>query len=335
MPVDMSQIAVDLQGCEAKNIFLDPIFTDGDLMNLFEIMPNIKSGSQKMLFAGTLDNILRQRKGCGFDPVAGLKMNQRCISVTRVKGETAECFEEFSQTILQELLRSGVEMGDLTGTQIAAIILERLQTAAVRQINMLAFFGDKASGNAAQNIVDGLWTVYLPQLVTQNLTPRVNSTSGTALGAGDAIALFDAVFDGATNELDAFDEGEKVIMTTRQVWEQLKKDYRDNVQGSCCFLEQVENGRERLFYNGIEVMKMARWEGLASQFMGTVLPGVTSNFNLVLYTHRRNLVLGTNMVSDINRIQTWFDMDSEEYRTRQAFQLGFNYVHPSLFSVAY
>jgi hypothetical protein len=41
------------------------------------------------------------------------------------------------------------------------------------------------------------------------------------------------------------------------------------------------------------------------------------------------------MVSDINRIQTWFDMDSEEYRTRQAFQLGFNYVHPSLFSVAY
>jgi hypothetical protein len=200
---------------------------------------------------------------------------------------------------------------------------------------MLAFFGDKATANAAQNIVDGLWTVYLPSLATQNLTPRVNSTSGTALGAGDAITLLDAVFDGATNELDAFDEGDKVIMTTRQVWEQLKKDYRDNVQGSCCFLEQVENGRERLFYNGIEVMKMSRWEGLASQFMGTVLPGVTSNFNLVLYTHRRNLVLGTNMVSDINRIQTWFDMDSEEYRTRQAFQLGFNYVHPSLMSIAY
>lgn len=335
MPVDMSSISVSFQGVQASEIFLEPVFMDTDIMSIFQVMPDIKNGKQKMLFAGAIDNFLRQRKGCGFSPVGDLKINERCITTTDVKGETAECWEEFKQTILLEALNTGVRKGDLSGTVLQTILLDRLQKGVMRQLELLAFFGDKASGNAEQDIVDGLWTVYLPQLVTQNLTPRVNSNSGTALGAGDAMDLFDAVYDASTNELDAFGENEKVFLVTRQVWEQLRKDYRDNVQGSCCFLEQAEDGRERLTFNGIEVMKMSRWEGLAAQYMGTILPGVTSDFNLVLYTHRRNLVLGTNMASDINRFETWFERKEEEYLTRTAFEIGFNYVHPSLMAVAY
>lgn len=333
--VDMSQLAVDFTGVQAGTIFLDPLFIGSPLSEFFQIMPNIKNGKQKMLFAGTIENYLRQRTGCGFNPIGNLKINERCISTTDVKGETAQCWEEFKDSIILEALNDGIRKADLTGTILQNILLTRLQQGAERQINLLAFFGDKATANEEQNIVDGLWTVYLPQLVSQNLTPRINSGSGTALGAGNAIQLLDDVIDSTTNELDTFDASEKVMLVTRAVWRQLQKDLRDGADGSTAFSSEVQNGITRLMFDGIEVVKMSRWEGLAAQYMGGILPGVTANFNLVLLTHRRNLVLGTNVEADINRFETWFERKEEEYLTRTAFMLGFDYVHPSLMAVAY
>jgi hypothetical protein len=333
--VDMSQLAVNFTGVQASEIFLDPIFIGSPLSEFFQIMPNIKNGKKKMLFAGAIDNILRQRTGCGFCPVGDLKINERCITTTDVKGETAQCWDEFQDTILLEALNSGIRKADLSGTILQNILLTRLQQGVERQLNLLAFFGDKATANEEQNIVDGLWTVYLPQLVTQGLTPRVNSLSGTALGAGNAIQLLDDVVDSTGNELDTFDASDKVILVTRAVWRQLQKDIRDGADGSTAFSSEVQDSKTMLFFDGIEVVKMSRWEGLAAQYMTNVLPGVTSNFNLVLLTHRRNLVLGTNMEADINTFETWYERKEEEYLTRTAFMLGFNYVHPSLMAVAY
>jgi hypothetical protein len=53
----------------------------------------------------------------------------------------------------------------------------------------VAFFGNKASVDDAVNITDGMWSVYIPQLVANNLVPYINSNSGTPLGAGDGIDL--------------------------------------------------------------------------------------------------------------------------------------------------
>ena len=56
--VDMSQLAVNFTGVQASEIFLDPIFIGSPLSEFFQIMPNIKNGKKKMLFAGAIDNFL-------------------------------------------------------------------------------------------------------------------------------------------------------------------------------------------------------------------------------------------------------------------------------------
>jgi hypothetical protein len=333
--VDMSQINVSFKGVEATSIFLEPLFINSPLSDYFKIMPMIKNGQQKMLFAGTIENYLRQRVGCGFDPQGSLPITERCISIKPVKGETEQCFDEFAYTITDELLNTGVRKGDMQGTQIMNITIERLMQSAIRQLHLLAFFGDTATGNAEQNFADGVWTKIIPQLVTANLMPRVNSVSGTALGAGQAITLFDDVIDAASDELDAFEASSKIFMTTRAVWRQLQKDLRDGADGSSSFSSEVENGKQVIRFDGIEVKKMSRWDNLAATYMGTVLPGITNNFNLLLLTHRDNLVIGTDVEADINRFDMWYNKDEDTTRTRKAFMFGVDYVHPSLMSAAY
>ena len=333
--VDMSQVNVSFKGVEANTIFLEPLFVNGPLSEYFKIMPMIKNGQQKMLFAGIIENYLRQRIGCGFDPQGNLPITKRCISIKPVKGETEQCFDEFSYTIVEELLNTGVRKGDIQGTQIMNILIERLNQAKMNQVNLLAFFGDTATANAEQNFADGVWTKIVPQLVTANLMPRVNSLSGTALGAGQAITLFDNVIDAASDELDQFDASQKVFLTTRAVWRQLQKDLRDGADGSSSFSSEVENGKRVIRFDGIEIKKMSSWDNLAAQYMGTVLPSITSNFNLLLLTHRDNLVIGTDVEADMTRFDIWYNKDLDVTRTREAFMFGVDYVHPSLMSAAY
>jgi hypothetical protein len=335
MPVTQTgQLGVSFQGVQATRIFLNPIFHDENVRNIFMMMPNVVY-RKKMIFATALDDYLRQRTGCGFKPLGNFDLNERCVETTMLKGEVEQCFDEFVDTVLMELTRKSVEMGDLSGTTLATILLNRMQQGASRQINKLAFFGDKSTADATQNIVDGLWTVYLPQLVTQNLTPHVDSNSGTALASGEAIDLLDAVFENATNELKAFEMSRRRFYVSNNVFEQLTKDLRDGATGSGAFIQETEDGRVSIRFRGIQVVPFLRWEALAAQYGAGDLVGVTSNFNLVLYTMPENLIIATDRASDMNRIQTWFDMDTETYKARTAFKLGFNYIHPSLMSVAW
>jgi hypothetical protein len=330
----VGQISVQLRGVQADRIYLEPIFKDESVMDIFMVMPNVPY-RRKMLFAGQLDDFLRQKTGCGFKPIGKLPMTERCVETTMVTGEIEQCFDEFVDTALMELLRKGNEIGDLNGTVLANILMDRMRLGTERQINKLAFFGDKNSADESQNIVDGLWTVYIPQLVAQNQVVRVDSNSGQPLGSGDAIDLLDEVFEAASNELKAFDINQRRLIVSNNVFEQLTKDIRDGAANSCCFVEELENGRTAIRFRGVQVVPMFRWQELASQYMTGIIPNVGNDANLVLYTVPSNLVLATDLINSVTSIDMWHEKLEEKTYARVCFKLGFNYLHPSLMTVAF
>lgn len=335
MPTTVTgQVGVNLQGVQADQIFLKPVFMDEAVQNIMRVMPNVVY-RKKMLFAGQLDDILRQKTGCGFKPVGNMTISERCVETTLVKADTEQCFDEYFDTALMELWNKGIDMQNLEGTPLANIWMQRARLGIQRQINKLAFFGDKATADATQNIVDGLWTVYIPQLVSQNLVPRVDSQSGTPLGSGDAIDLLDEVFESASNELKAFDISQRRMIVSNNIFEQLTKDIRDGAANSCCYIEELENGRTMIRFRGVQVIPMLRWQELASQYMTGIIPNVGTDANLVLYTIPQNLILATDQVSAISQMRFWFDELEEKTYMKSCFKLGFNYVHPSLMAVAY
>jgi hypothetical protein len=335
MPTTVTgQNVVNLRGIEASTLFLDPIFMDDAVQNIFRVMPNVVH-KQKMLFATGLDDFLRQKTGCGFKPVGNMSIYERCIETTLVEGNTEQCFDEYFQTSLMELWSKGVNMTNLQGTDLASIWQQRAQLGVQRQINKLAFFGSKASTDPTVNIVDGLWTEYIPQLVGQNLVPRVNSNSGTALAAGEAIELLDAVFESATNELKAFDMNRRRMFVSNNIFEQLTKDLRDGATGSAAYIQETEGGRTMIRFRGVQVVPMLRWQELAQQYMAALVPGIGENANLVLYTIPENLVLATDVLASINQFRFWYEELEEKTYMKSCFKLGFNYLHPSLMTVAY
>ena len=94
-------------------------------------------------------------------------------------------WDEFEDTVFEELLKTGTRLPDVSGTLIENLLLTRTQQAIRQDINRLSYFGNQASNDPNYDSLDGFWTVYYPELVTNDLIPRTDTGSGSALAAGD------------------------------------------------------------------------------------------------------------------------------------------------------
>jgi hypothetical protein len=74
---------------------------------------------------------------------------------------------------------------------------------------------------------------------------------------------------------------------------------------------------------------MYDWQGYAQAYQGI------SDANYVLYTERKNLVLGTDINNFQNQFDAWFDKTEDKLKAKIKFYLGFNYKFNELMAVAY
>jgi len=237
----MRSITVDLRGSEASEIFLEPVYTDPSIMQQFRMMPTVVS-KKKMLFVEDLEKIVRRYAGCGFKPVGNFNIYERYVSVEKCEAGIAQCWDEFKDTVLEELMNRGVRFPDLTDTLLADILRTRMSEAVTRDIVRLAYFGNEASLLPEYNVVTGLWKQYT-DLVAVDLIPRADLGSGTALAAGEGISSLKAVYDQADVRLKRLPNAMKYINVSGDVWEAYRNDLENNGGG--------DDGRMMLI-NGVE-----------------------------------------------------------------------------------
>ena len=322
MITEASSFNVSLRGDTANQLFLVPFYRDLQPMemDIFDVMTNVVN-KKRMMYAGTLGNFLRKKTECKFNASGSVDITERTISVEIIKGETEECWADFQNSILMELRRKGNDLGDLTGTVMHQIMLERMTQATANQVNELVFFGDMTSGNEETNLIDGLWTKLIPELEAHQKFPTLDSNSGTPLQPGEAIELLDAVYKSASNELKGTPEQDRRMIVSNNICEQLEEDMRANVAGDRMFVQLLENGRRLLRFRGIPIIPMLRWQNLYEKHVGV------SDANLVLYTTVRNLVIATDAQDSMMEIRSWYNNEDDVVRNRLTFKLGFNYVH--------
>ena len=270
-----------------------------------------------------LENIVRQKTGCGFDPVGDFNLYQRDIQVYQIKVDLEQCIDEFEQTVYADLLRSGNRKSDLQGTQIMNMLTQNVSMAMQRDLNAAMWFGNKATGTDRLAVCDGLLSVHIPNLVAANLCPYKNAGSGSALNAGDARILLTDVYDNASNALKGLPVSELKYYVSGSVYDQLIADL-ENIDVAGGFTQNIENGRTSLSFRGIEVIVQREWDTLSS-----------ANSHYVVLTTPQNVVIGTDLFSDLNSYQTWHDIKDEKVYLKARSVFGVNYAHPALFSVAY
>jgi hypothetical protein len=324
--VEISQLDVSFRGTEANNIFLEPVFFDDDLRGQFRVLGNV-ANKKKMVFVQQLENIVRKYSGCGFNPVGSVDIYQRTIDVEKMKVDLEMCWDEFEDTVFEELLKTGTRLPDISGTLIETILLTRVQQAIRNDITRLSYFGDQSSNNPNFDSLDGFWTVYYPQLVAADLVPRANTGSGTDLASGDGFAILRDVYDQAPLQLKGLPANQKVFNVTQSVYSQLREDI-ENGGGGDYGLLQLINGVEQFTFRGVTVIPQFRWDDIATS-LGTTKP------HYVEYTTPQNKVLATDVLSPETALELWYDQKDEKVYIKARFKMGVNYIHPSLISLGY
>lgn len=319
---DIFDLNVSFTGQEANTLFFEPVYMDADILRTFRVMPNVTT-KKKMGFVRELEKVVRQNSGCGFQPVGSLDIYEREISVDRAKVDLSLCWDEFKDTVFEELLNTGVRIGDLTGTLLLNILVRQLRTAIQKDIQRLAFFGNRASSNSAYDICDGLFTVILPDFGTAGNLATVNAGSGTALGAGDAIDLLKAMWAAQPKQLRGLPNNMKAFWVDSSVIDQYRADI-ENGGGGDAGIQLLQDGREMFTFRGIPVYDMLTWNDI-----------LTTDFSLTephraLLTTPRNLVQATDVVGNENTVKIWYDEKEESVMQKARWKMGFNCVHPSL-----
>jgi hypothetical protein len=323
---ELGQFAVSYRGDLANEILLEPVFFDSELRSSFQVMPNV-TNRRKMQFVEKLENVVRKYTGCGFTPIGNMSVYDREIEVQRMKIDMKICWDEFKDTVFEELLNQGTRLPDLTGTQIESILIGRIQQALRLDLERLAFFGNTKSNDPNYDSVNGLWTVFYPELVAEALSPRTNTGSGSNLAAGDGIDILRAVYDQAPNELKALPANQKVFNVTHSVYNQYLVDIEEG-GGADYGLLTLINGVQTLQFRGIPVMPFHRWDGILTA-LGTTKP------HYVEYTTPRNRVLATDITDPGTDLSIWYDQKDEEVYMKGRWKMGVNYVHHSLVSLGY
>jgi hypothetical protein len=327
MPItEVSQLDVSFRGTEANNIFLEPVFFDDDLRGQFRILGNV-ANKKKMVFVQQLENIVRKYSGCGFNPVGSVSIYDRTIDVEKMKVDLEMCWDEFEDTVFEELLKTGTRLPDVSGTLIENILLTRTQQAIRQDVQRLSYFGQQSSNNPNYDALDGLWTVYYPELVTNALVPRTNTGSGSDLASGDGFAILRAIYDQAPLQLKGLPAAQKVFNVTGSVYTQLREDIEEGGGGDYGLLQLI-NGVEQFTFRGVPVVAQWRWDEILTN-LGTTKP------HYVEYTTPQNKVLATDVLSPETALELWYDQKDEKVYIKARFKMGVNYIHHSLISLGY
>jgi len=328
----VGELGLDLRGPEANNMFLKPIFFDESVPDLFEVMPQVLY-EQKIAYASTMKDIIQRAVSCGMQPKGDFDIYERTMTVDPVGAYVEMCYDELLNTVYQQLLKQGTDISDLSGTLVESIARQRFQEGIRKDLEKLAFYGNKAYTANPDEIVninqtDGMW-VYLFGLVAKDVIPYINTGSGAALNAGDGIEIMQEVWQNQANVLKAVPNSNKVFLVTTDLYYQYKEDLQFGTASSSAFIPTLEQGVGGDLYQGIEVRPMWDWQGYANRFQGI------DQAHQVILTTKDNMVMGTNVANPRSEFRSWYDIDSELYKMRSKFVAGFNYKYEEFFVVGY
>ena len=365
--VAANSIGTAYNGTYASKILLEPMFTSDDIMRNYTIYPSVKY-KQNITMAPALRGITAVHDGCGVENTcnpAGFSVTQKVLHAHNVSVKQTQCWEEFHDEVIVESYRNGINMPDLTGTQLAEVIINRVRAGVANDMVRNMWFGEEtitvgSPDCSYQSMGNGLFHHLSAGTAFQagtsaNMTPVTGAltlaaatasyaTVGGLISNADVISLLDNVFNTAPSELQQVPASEKRMFVTPNVYNAWYNCLTAvAVNGAVDYgHSEAQVGKSRLFYKGIEVVPMYEWDtalalsatgagiDLSAAFTQAGATTTTQTTNGVVYTAKANLFIGTDVARPENELKMFYDEVSENMYVRAGFTMGFNYGWNSL-----
>jgi len=320
---DVLNVDVAWCGQQANEVLVIPTFNTPELTSEFRIILDIKSKRQLAL-DNILSGVVRPDIGCGRD-VAGNVVNvfDKELAVCDLKVNLNQCAKNLANTFMEEWLKTGNALTDLTGTEVESYILDKVKNALRLDVYDIAWFGDVNSTNDTLASCNGIWT----RLVAgANAYEIEKVTIPTTLVDCTALDTMRAMYDAASDLLDQMPEGDKYFALTRELY----NNYLTCREDACCgdkSWDMIEAGARMLMFRGIVVYKKSRWSQIisANNMLHT---------HRAVYTYNQNLVIGTDAISDTNTLDFYYVKQDKMNYIDAEFKMGTQYVYGELSVIA-
>ena len=241
-----------------------------------------------------------------------------------MKAELGFSAADYFSLVYEKIATSaGVNMDDLTGTQLEQAETELFRQAVAESIRATMWVGD-TEASTGYNTFDGFLKTIEDCTVAESFYTLPYQQSSLNDPAA-VIGIFDALWKNAdTRVQDGKAEGQLAFFVTSDLYFLYEK-YLDAKGVDAAYVDTV-NGRQGLAYHGIPVVDVR----LGNYLAGTSLPK-----SFCLLTDRRNLVLAVN-TSDFpgNEVRMWYNPDEMENRQRALFMAGCDILDETLLSYA-
>jgi hypothetical protein len=323
-----------------NELFYQPEEMAPSLSELYRFVP-VKGDKVNVYLPQKLRKILRKYTSCGFSAAGGTTtIVDKTLSVEKIKANLEECVDAWDDTIFGEMMKSGVNRDDLSGTIIDTIIKNQYIKAAKSDINRAVWFADINDADADWNQFDGFVTLLLDNSASIGASRFIDADgtsfeSGDALASGGALGLLRQIWDNQTPELRDLPASEKVFYVTNTV----KDNYLTTLESQSNVAGQmmIQDGVTKLYFRGVELVVIPEWD---SNLADTTNPhygtGLAIGSNFIVFGAKDNFVFGSDIAAGETSFKIRYaDDDDEKMKVTTKFKLGVQIIHYELVALAY
>lgn len=327
MPSTPINSVVTYEGKLAKDLFFAPII---NLPGIAEVGIKVIEDIQSRLYVfynSKLDKVTKANPGCSSSVTGtGTAITRELIQVTDLELFLSECYTVFDQTLYETARKKGVEIADLTGTEIETLMRDTLLPTIERDMQRIMWLADTANvGDTNYSMLDGFF-VKITAAVTAGTVENV--TTATVTTPALAFDVLNRVYLNQKLVMKSQPLNSKLFLVTQDVYENYVQ-YLSTLGTDEISHTNLTNGITAVKFMGIPVVPMALWtEYLSADFSSD------DQSRVILLVKDEALILGVDASSDTTMVDIWYEKKDKLNYTRVDYKLGTKIKHTEFLSVA-
>ena len=322
--VAANSIAATYGGANLNEIFYEPVFRSEDLMRNYRVIPNVKH-KMNVYTAAALTKIVESYSGCSATSGTNqFNIDDKVITAGRCRVALEQCTDEFFGTFIEESYRSGADVMNIEGTQLADAIVDRAVKGIAQDVVRLAWGGDIAGAVAGYTAFDGWMELMKAETVLTH-----TGVAPAAPIAAEALALIMKVYDQAPAALQQVAPSDKKMFVTPKLY----NAYLQNLEGNGADLAIVNrvDGSARVSFRGVELVAMYEWDTILTDTNPDLFVNAATNYTQgACYCAVENLIIGSDVTDPEGSFKVFYDDLEEKMFFRGYFKLGVQFLYPSL-----
>lgn len=328
------------------------------LSELLTIIPGVKA-KQQVVILGLIGMIGKtmQTVNCAPDvSTAEIPSVEKFYNPGYVEDRFTECWKNLLEKFTVWGLKAGINKPDLTGTDFADFLEERVLDGLEDSVYRIAWFGELAAAHIVDggrfsdtldlryvNTINGLW-FQLYAIAAANPAQRVTITQNA--GATAALQKFTAadttnqVVTGYFQEMvdnmdERFEEDGAVFYVTRSIAQQYKRE-RKKITGIDMPYIRTETGWDTLEFDGIEIKVLKFEDRMIKEIQTATGAGAASiRPHRIYLASKENIHLATEEEGSFSQINAFYDQKDKQYYIDMLYSLDLLVIEDYKVMVAY